>query len=231
MIEFANVTKAHGSRIVLHHFNLAVTRGERIVIHGPSGSGKSTLLRLIAGFVAPDQGDISLNGQVVSSDGRVLVPPEKRALGYVFQDLALWPHMTVFENIEFPLKVQGVERRERADRVKETLSLVHLDSFGPAYPSKLSGGEQQRVAIARAIIARPSAILMDEPLSNLDEDLRVSLCGSILDLHRLLGFTLCYVTHSRDEIRQLDGRCVQLERSNPTNPEVLGPLGFPNPTG
>lgn len=215
MIEFKNVQKTNGGRKVLHDFNLTVDAGERVVIHGPSGSGKTTILRLIAGFLAPDAGTISLNGQVASGDGRIFLSPEERALGYVFQDLALWPHMTVFENIEFPLKMQGLGSQALADRVKEMLLLVQLESFGKTYPSNLSGGEQQRVAIARALIARPNAVLMDEPLSNLDEDLRVSLCGSILDLQQKMGFTLVYVTHNLDEIRQLDGRNIFLAASKP----------------
>lgn len=215
MIELKNVSKSHGSRMVLQDFNLAIIQGERVVIHGPSGCGKTTILRLIAGFLSPDQGLISLNNQVASRDGQILLPPEQRSLGYVFQDLALWPHMTVFENIEFPLKAQGIAKPERSNRVGEMLALVQLASFGHAFPSSLSGGEQQRVAIARALIARPNAVLMDEPLSNLDDDLRISLCGSILDLQHQLGFALVYVTHSREEIRQLNGRTILLADSKP----------------
>jgi ABC-type Fe3+/spermidine/putrescine transport system ATPase subunit len=210
MIEFAKVTKSHGSRLVLDAFDLNVGAGERVVLSGPSGCGKTTILRLIAGFIAPDAGRVSLAGKVASQDGRILVPPERRALGYVFQDLALWPHMSVFENVEFPLKVQGLSSEERSHRVGAMLSMVQLDSLGKAYPSTLSGGEQQRVAIARALIARPAALLMDEPLSNLDDGLRKALCDRILALHQKLAFALVYVTHSRDEIRQLDARTVLL---------------------
>lgn len=210
MIEFTQVSKAHGARLVLQDFNLKVDPGERVILHGPSGCGKTTILRLIAGFLAPDRGAISLSGQIASRDGRILLPPEERALGYVFQDLALWPHMTVEENIEFPLKGRRIARRERLDRVQEMLAMVQLEAFGKAYPSSLSGGEQQRVAIARALVAHPSAVLMDEPLSNLDEDLRTSLCDRILELHRRLGFALVYVTHGRDEIRRMEGRSVAL---------------------
>jgi len=170
-------------------------------------------LRLIAGFIAPDQGNVSINGNLASSDGRILVLPEKRELGYVFQDLALWPHMTVFENVEFPLKAKSLSLDERRSRVADMMSLVQLDAFGRLYPSSLSGGEQQRVAIARALVARPAALLMDEPLSNLDDGLRKTLCDQILDLHEKLAFALVYVTHSQDEIRQLGGRTVLLGNS------------------
>lgn len=213
MIELSQVSKAHGTRAVLDRFDLKIHEGECVVLSGPSGCGKTTILRLIAGFIAPDHGSVSVNASLASHDGRILLPPEKRALGYVFQDLALWPHMTVFENIEFPLKAQGVSPDMRASRVGEMMSLVELDPFGKTYPSSLSGGEQQRVAIARALIARPAAVLMDEPLSNLDEDLRRTLCDRILALHEKLAFALVYVTHNRDEIKQLNGRTISLGSS------------------
>ncbi len=221
MIELAQVTKAHGTRLILDGLDLKISARERVVLSGPSGCGKTTILRLIAGFIAPDQGSVSVNSQLASRDGRILVPPEMRALGYVFQDLALWPHMTVFENVEFPLKAQGVSREERTRRVGVMMSMVQLDSFGSAYPSNLSGGEQQRVAIARALIAQPAVLLMDEPLSNLDEDLRRSLCDRILDLHKKLAFALVFVTHSREEIRQLDGRTILLGNSKTRNDTEL----------
>ncbi|MBI2685548.1 MAG: ABC transporter ATP-binding protein [Acidobacteria bacterium] len=215
MIELAQVTKSHGLRLVLDGFDLTIRSGERVVLSGPSGCGKTTVLRLIAGLLAPDQGTVSLNGQLASRDGRILIPPERRAIGYVFQDLALWPHLTVLENVEFPLKARGVDQKARSSQVSEMLSLVQLQSFAQAYPSSLSGGEQQRVAIARALVARPSFVLMDEPLSNLDEDLRTSLGNCILDLHKRLAFALVYVTHNRDEILQFDGRTIWLGKSKP----------------
>ena len=211
MIELAGVWKAQGGKPVLRNFSLKVDPGGRVVLFGASGSGKTTILRLIAGFIAPDQGSISLDGALASRNHEILLPPESRGLGYVFQDLALWPHMTVFENVEFALKVRGVPHQERRDRAGQMLALVELDSLRARYPAKLSGGEQQRVAIARALIAQPRAVLMDEPLSNLDNGLRASLCNRILDLQSRLGFALVYVTHDRDEIRMLEGRVVLLE--------------------
>ena len=215
MIELAQVTKAFGARIVLNAIDLAIGRGERVVLSGPSGCGKSTILRIIAGFLAPDTGSISLASQLAARDGRILIPPERRAIGYVFQDLALWPHMTVFENIEFPLKVRGIGRPERCERVRDMMSSVQLGPFAEAFPSSLSGGEQQRVAIARALIGEPAVVLMDEPLSSLDEKLRESLLNLILDLHKERAFTLVYVTHNCNEILQFGGRTISLGRSEP----------------
>ena len=210
MIELSGVNQAHAGKPVLQDFSLQVSPRERVALFGVSGSGKTTILRLIAGFLAPDRGSVSLAGQLASRDGKVLLPPERRGLGFVFQDLALWPHLSVFENVEFALKVNGVALPERRDRVSQMLSLVELEAFPGTYPARLSGGEQQRVAIARALIAQPQAVLMDEPLSNLDDELRVSLCRRILDLQTRLGFALVYVTHRRDEIRMLDARVVPL---------------------
>lgn len=184
--------------------------GERLVVHGPSGCGKTTVLRMLAGFAAPDRGTILIGGKVVAANGRVLIGPEHRGLGMVFQDLALWPHLTVSQNLEFALKAQGLSRETRARRIGEMLARVRLSGFEGSYPTRLSGGQQQRVAIARALVAQPLALLMDEPLSNLDDELKDELCGQILDLHSQLGFTLVYVTHSREEMRRIGTRAIRL---------------------
>ncbi|MEQ1945964.1 MAG: ABC transporter ATP-binding protein [Bryobacteraceae bacterium] len=210
MIEFAGVSKAFESKPVLSAFNLKIDQGERVVLQGPSGCGKTTILRLIAGFLAPDQGSILIRGKIAASNARICIEPEKRGLGYVFQDLALWPHMTVFENIEFPLKAQSVSAAERRQRVAEMLGRVDLDGLGDSYPTRLSGGQQQRVALARALINRPTVILMDEPLSNLDEELQAALTDQILRLHTEFAFTLVYVTHSKEEKRRLATRSILL---------------------
>lgn len=210
MIEFRNVSQTLGGRPVLRYFNLTVQAGERLVVYGPSGSGKTTVLRLIAGFLAPDEGSILLDGTVASADGRIVVPPEERGIGFVFQDLALWPHMSVFENVEFPLKVMKVSAPQRKQEVDEGLAMVGLEGFALSYPTNLSGGQQQRVALARALIARPKTILMDEPLANLDEELQVELIEQILRLHASLGFTLVYITHGKEERRRLATRSVLL---------------------
>lgn len=211
MIEFQNVTRTLGRRSVLHRFSLSVEKGERLVICGPSGSGKSTVLRLIAGFLAPDEGAILVGGRLASHSRRILIPPEERDIGFVFQDLALWPHMTVSQNIEFPLAVRNVPQPERRRRVEEALASVGLSSFAASDPTTLSGGQQQRVAIARAVISRPRVVLMDEPLANLDEELQAVLQQQILALHARFAFTLVYVTHSRVERSLLGMRSIDLE--------------------
>lgn len=204
------VSKTLGERTVLRELNLTVRVGERIVLHGPSGCGKTTILRLIAGFLAPDAGSVSVNDLPASCDGRVLIPPEKRGLGFVFQDLALWPHMTVGENVEFPLKALKAPSPERKTRVAEALARVGLDGLSGSYPTRLSGGQQQRVALARAIVSRPKILLMDEPLANLDEELQSAMTDEILRLHRENGFALVYVTHSKEERRRLATRSIRI---------------------
>ena len=145
------LTMSFGGRTILNGLNLTIQSGERVVVLGPSGCGKSTLLRLIAGLSVPTRGTVSFDGTIASRDGQILVPPERRGLSYVFQDLALWPHMTVFENVEFPLKAKRESAAWRQRRVREVLSLAGLDTLGERFPVSLSGGEQQRVAICRAL--------------------------------------------------------------------------------
>lgn len=211
MIELAGIGRTMGGRRVLQDFSLKVYQGERLVLYGPSGSGKTTILRLIAGFLAPDQGAVFLNGALASSAGRIVIPPERRGIGFVFQDLALWPHMTVFQNVEFPLKTQNVAEPERRRQVADALAKLELSGFADSYPTRLSGGQQQRVALARAIIGGPSLVLMDEPLASLDEDLQSAVTGQILRLHQELAFTLVYVTHSRQERQSLATRSVLIQ--------------------
>ena len=193
------VSKSYHGAKALDEVSLSIRRGERLVILGPSGCGKTTVLRLIAGFIAPDSGRVTLAGETVSEYGRILLPPERRHLGMVFQDLALWPHLSVRGNIEFGLKAQGLRRPERDERIRNILKLVRLEDYGNRKPAELSGGQQQRVALARALVPEPDMLLMDEPLSSLDQDLNVRLRGEILRLQQQLGFTLLHVTHDRDE--------------------------------
>jgi iron(III) transport system ATP-binding protein len=210
VIELIGVAKRFGSRTILEGFNLHVGTGERVALLGPSGCGKSTVLKLIAGLIAPDAGRVLLRGETVSEDGRVIVPPEQRGIGYVFQDLALWPHMTVSENIEFVLKAKAVVRVDRMERVRTLLEMVELPGRGAAYPTTLSGGEQQRVAIARALAADPTVVLMDEPMSSLDDERRRSLCSLIGKVHAQLQFALVYVTHRQDEVALVGARRCKL---------------------
>ena len=199
IIELHSVAKFYNGDIALDQCSLEVRRGDRLVILGPSGCGKTTILRLIAGFIAPDSGKIVLNGLEVSVNKKILLPPEKRNIGMVFQDLALWPHLTVSGNLAFGLKARGVAKNERQSRISEMLQLVGLEGFENRKPAELSGGQQQRVALARALILQPEVLLMDEPLSGLDHDLNVRLRSEVVRLQEKLGFTLLYVTHDREE--------------------------------
>ena len=164
---------------------------------------------MIAGFERPTEGTITLGDTVVSSaESGVFMPPEKRDIGMVFQSYAVWPHMTVEENVVYPLKIQGVSREERKKRVEEALRMVHLERYGSRYPNQLSGGQQQRVALARALIARPGLLLLDEPLSNLDAKLRESMRFEISSLQKELGITVIYVTHDQSEAMTMSDRIV-----------------------
>ncbi len=206
MIELRGISKRYARHLALEAFDLRVDRGERVVLFGHSGSGKTTLLQMIAGFLAPDEGTISIDGELASKAGQIAIPPERRNLGYVFQDLALWPHLTVLENVEFVLKARGMPSSQRREEAERLLEMVSLSAHHKSSPARLSGGEQQRVAIARALAGNPRAVLMDEPMSNLDDDLRETLCGLILDLQARMNFALIAVTHRRDEVRMLDAR-------------------------
>ena len=213
-IEFQNVSKRYGDRTVIQDLSFQIQSGERVVIHGPSGCGKTTVLRLMAGFLAPDAGTIFIGGQEVAGRGRILSGPEDRKLGMVFQDLALWPHLTVRQNLDFALKAQGLSGPIRKKRITEMLARVRLAGTELVYPTRLSGGQQQRVAIARALVSQPLALLMDEPLSNLDDELKEELCSQLLNLHAQLGFTLVYVTHHKEEIRRMGTRAIPLRAAD-----------------
>jgi ABC-type Fe3+/spermidine/putrescine transport system ATPase subunit len=209
-LRLAGITKRFGRRPVLEDFSLDVDAGERVVVLGPSGCGKTTLLRLIGGLEQPDAGEIWLAGQLVAAGGRLVVPAHERRLGYLFQDLALWPHLTVRGNLEFVLGSIGVPKADRPGRILEALALVRVDALADRHPSELSGGEQQRVALARALIGKPGLLLLDEPFSSLDPELRAVLRGELVRLQRSLRFTSVYVTHDRDDAAALADRVVRL---------------------
>ncbi len=211
LIEFKNVTKNYNSHLVVKDFSLAVEKGERIAVLGHSGCGKTTILRLLAGFLAPDFGSISIDEQIVAAEGKIIKEPERRNVGMVFQDLALWPHLTVKGNLEFGLKAKKIPPKERAQRIKDILELIQMEKYIHARPAELSGGQQQRVALARALVLYPGALLMDEPLSNLDLELNVELRSEILKLQREIGFTLVYVTHDREEAYEIATRIVVMQ--------------------
>ena len=195
------LTKVLGGRVIIDNLHLVVKKGEMVSLLGPSGCGKTTTLRMIAGFLIPDKGDILLNGKDVTTLG-----PEKRPSAMVFQNYALWPHMTVFNNVAYPLKVRKLSKPEIEKRVHEALNLVNLMHHKDSRPSQISGGEQQRVALARALVQEPDILLLDEPLSNLDAKLRVKVREDIRDLQRRLGITTVIVTHDQDEALSISDR-------------------------
>jgi iron(III) transport system ATP-binding protein len=185
--------------------SLDIDDGQFVTLLGPSGCGKTTTLRLIAGFIAPDAGTIHADGRLLSSAGQV-VPPEERGMGMVFQNYAVWPHRTVFENVVFGLKLRRVPAAEARERVKRTLALVNLTGLEDRLPGELSGGQQQRVALARSLVVEPEILLLDEPLSNLDAKLRERMRGELKELQRRTGITFVYVTHDQAEALALSDR-------------------------
>jgi ABC-type Fe3+/spermidine/putrescine transport system ATPase subunit len=210
-LRLLEVTKRFGARAVVDRVSLEVAEGETVALLGASGCGKTTTLRLIAGLERPDAGEIWIAGECVAANGKNLVQPNARRIGFVFQDLALWPHLTVAGNLDFVLSSAGVPKRERKERIGETLRLVRIDAFARSYPSELSGGEQQRVAIARALVARPRLLLLDEPMSSLDGRLKAELLKELAALQRLLALTTVYITHDRAEAETLTPRLVMMD--------------------
>ena len=198
-----NLSKRFGDLVALKDFELEVEGGEFISLLGPSGCGKTTALNCFSGLLEPDAGDIELDGESILS-----VPPERRRFGIVFQNYALFPHLSIARNISFGLEMEGVEKTEIRERVQEVLSLVRLEEHRDKYPAQLSGGQQQRVALARTVVTRPRVILMDEPLSNLDAKLRLEMRTEIRRLHQALGLTTIYVTHDQEEALSLSDRVV-----------------------
>lgn len=211
VIEFSEVFKYYGDRLAVNNFSLSVERNERLVLLGPSGCGKTTVLRLVAGFLAPDGGRIMLSGETVAADGQNLREPEHRNVGMVFQNLALWPHLTVQGNLEFGLKARGISKQGRDLRIQETLRLIRMEEYLHAKPANLSGGQQQRIALARALVLHPPIMLMDEPLSSLDYELNLDLRKEIIRLHGEIGFTLVYVTHNLEEAFSIATRIVLMK--------------------
>ena len=208
-VRIEHVFKRFGGVTAVNDFNLVVKDGEFVSILGPSGCGKTTTLRMIAGFERATEGEIYIGEQCVSSSIKgSCAPPEKRDIGMVFQSYAVWPHMTVAENVGYPLKIQKVDKTERERRVQEMLELVHLGEYGKRYPNQLSGGQQQRVALARALVAEPGLLLLDEPLSNLDAKLRESMRFEILEIQKKTGITVVYVTHDQGEAMAMSDRVV-----------------------
>jgi iron(III) transport system ATP-binding protein len=193
-VRLENVIKRYGELVAVEGLSLEVKAGELFFFLGPSGCGKTTILRLIAGFLQPDQGEIYFDGRAMAA-----VPAHRRNAGMVFQNYALWPHLTVQENVAYGLEVRKIKGQERKRRVKEALEMVRMGEFGKRLPSELSGGQQQRVALARALVVEPDVVLLDEPLSNLDAKLRLEMRTEIKRVHRQTGITTLYVTHDQKE--------------------------------
>jgi len=215
-LSIRNVIKSFGSHRAVDGVSLDVATGEVVVIVGPSGCGKTTLLRLIAGLEVPDSGEVWLAGRQVAGPRRNLLSPHERRIGFVFQDLALWPHLTVRENLEFVLESGGTPKSEWPSRIRDALNLVRIEALAIRYPHQLSGGEQQRVALGRAFVARPRLLLMDEPLSSLDPELRGALRNEFLRLQRASHLTTVYVTHDREDAAVLADRTIEMRAGQVT---------------
>ncbi len=208
IVRFVGIGKTYdGVLRVVDDLHLDIERGEFLTLLGPSGSGKTTTLMMLAGFEAPTSGEILLDGRPLSRQ-----PPHKRQIGMVFQNYALFPHMTVAENIGFPLSVRGIARDEIARRVERVLDMVQLTGFGDRRPAQLSGGQQQRIAVARALVFEPKLVLMDEPLGALDKQLREQMQLEIRRLHQRLGVTMVYVTHDQAEALTMSDRIAVFHR-------------------
>ncbi len=237
LVEFVGVQKSYdGEILVVKDLNLKVARGEFLTMLGPSGSGKTTVLMMVAGFEPATHGEIHLDGEPINN-----VPPHKRGIGMVFQNYALFPHMTVFENLAFPLQVRRMGKAEVESEVQRALDMVRLGEFGHRRPGQLSGGQQQRVAVARALVFEPMLVLMDEPLGALDKNLREEMQYEIKHIHENLGVTMIYVTHDQSEALTMsnriavfdDGVIQQLARPDalyekPENAFVAGFIGENN---
>ncbi|KQZ81311.1 spermidine/putrescine ABC transporter ATP-binding protein [Mesorhizobium sp. Root157] len=209
-LTIANVTKTFGDYDAVKDVSLDVRDGEFLAVLGPSGCGKTTLLRLVAGFEKISSGQIRIGSDVVS-DASGSVPPEKRRVGIVFQNYALWPHMTVAENVGYSLKVAKVDKAVARQRVADALALVNLDGLSDRRPANLSGGQRQRVALARCLVATPSLVLFDEPLANLDVHLRASMEDEFADFHKRTGTTIVYITHDQAEAMALADRIAVMD--------------------
>jgi iron(III) transport system ATP-binding protein len=211
-VSLRNLTKRYGDTAAVEGLSLDVRPGELVALLGPSGCGKTTTLRLVAGFLQPEAGEIWVGDRRLSAPGAV-TPPERRRMAMIFQSYALWPHMTVAQNVGYGLRFQrALARAERATRVAEMLRVVQLAGYEDRYPGELSGGQQQRVAVARALVVEPEILLLDEPLSNLDANLREEMRVEIRRLHEAFGITTLYVTHDQAEAMVISDRIAVIER-------------------
>jgi iron(III) transport system ATP-binding protein len=210
-VSIRGLHKRYGDVAAVDGLDLDVQPGELVALLGPSGCGKTTTLRVVAGFLSPDSGEVWVGDRCLSSPATV-IPPERRRMGMIFQSYALWPHMTVAQNVAYGLRFNGVPRAERDGKVTEMLRVVQLAGYEQRYPGELSGGQQQRVAVARALVVEPEILLLDEPLSNLDASLREEMRFEIRRLHETFGITTLYVTHDQSEAMVISDRVAVLDR-------------------
>ncbi|HXV84829.1 MAG TPA: ABC transporter ATP-binding protein [Candidatus Binatia bacterium] len=210
-VSFHGLTKKFTGLAAVDDLQLEIKDSEFVSLLGPSGCGKTTTLRLVAGFLQPDAGEIRVNDQVISS-ASTLIPPERRHMSMIFQSYAIWPHMTVFQNVAYGLKFKKITSREVEEKTDRLLRVVHLESLKARYPAELSGGQQQRVALARALVVEPEILLLDEPLSNLDANLREEMRFEIRRLHEEFQITTIYVTHDQAEAMVTSDRIVVLNK-------------------
>ncbi|MFB3884881.1 MAG: ABC transporter ATP-binding protein [Thermodesulfobacteriota bacterium] len=235
-IQLQDLLKRFGTLEAVSHVSLEIHDGELFTLLGPSGCGKTTILRLIGGFHKPDHGEIYFDGKAVTA-----IPPYERSIGMVFQNYALWPHMTIFDNIAYGLKLKKFSKTEIVDKVSRALKLVNLTGLEKRYPGQLSGGQQQRVALARALVLSPDVLLLDEPLSNLDAKIRVQVRAEIRKLQKELAITTIYVTHDQEEALTLSDRIAVINHGKlqqigpprdlyerPENPFVADFIGINN---
>jgi iron(III) transport system ATP-binding protein len=210
-VDLRGLTKRYGDAVAVDGIDLTIDHGLMVCLLGPSGCGKTTTLRLIAGFIEPDEGEIRVGERVCSSPSRTL-PPEQRNMSMIFQSYALWPHMTVAENVAYGLTLRRLDRSTIAQKVDTILKVAHLDPLAARYPGELSGGQQQRVALARALIVEPETLLLDEPLSNLDANLREEMRFELRRLHDAYRYTTVYVTHDQSEAMTAADRIVVMNK-------------------
>lgn len=212
-LKISNLVKKYDSVLAVNDVSFEAERGEFLTLLGPSGCGKTTILRCIAGLEQPDRGEISIGGKaMVSSESRIFVEPDQRGLGMVFQSYAIWPHLTVFQNVAYPLAERGLPKSEIKEKVRHILAMVKLLEEEDRSATKLSGGQQQRVALARALVYNPEVLLFDEPLSNLDAKLRVDMRNEIRTLQKELRITSIYVTHDQEEAFALSDRIIVMNK-------------------
>lgn len=212
-VEFQNVSKSYNENKILNDISFKINDGEFVSFLGPSGCGKTTSLRMIAGLEKNSSGDILIGSELISSpEKKIFVPTRERKLGMVFQSYAIWPHMNLFENIAFPLRMQKISEDEIRTKVNEVLTLVELGGLGERMPNTLSGGQQQRVALARGLVARPKVLLLDEPLSNLDAKLREKMRKDIRDIQQHFKITCVYVTHDQVEAFSMSDKIMIMQK-------------------